>query len=98
MAEGALGIASNYISKQGYHDSRTRLVGWKESLPLALDMALLMSMSTNTKPFKALETKMAAVEGKISIDLQVVNTRLKELLTPEPVNGKDTQIITQKEE
>ncbi|EDN92134.1 predicted protein [Sclerotinia sclerotiorum 1980 UF-70] len=41
---------------------------------------------------------MAAVEGKISIDLQVVNTRLKELLTPEPVNGKDTQIITQKEE
>jgi hypothetical protein len=113
MVEGALGIASNCISRtKSIADFRMRLAGWKESLALALDVALLYciqflgrppandicstSMSANTEAFNALEVKMAAAEAQISTNLQVVNARLEKLLASEPESEEDMQVILKK--
>ena len=53
-------------------------------------------MSGNTEAFKALEVRMAAAEAQISTDLQVVNTRLEQLLASEPESEEDILVITQK--
>jgi len=88
-------IKLNFQNKR-IADFRMRVVDWKESLALALDVALLTSMSANTEAFKALEVKMAAAEVQITTDLKVVNTRLEKLLASEPESEEELQIMTQK--
>ncbi|RDW73400.1 hypothetical protein BP6252_07307 [Coleophoma cylindrospora] len=79
-------------------DFRMRLVAWKESLALALDVVLLTSMSDNTDAFKALEDKIANAEVQIITALKIVNTRLERLQASEPESDEDLQIMTRKNE
>ncbi|KAF7879598.1 hypothetical protein EAF04_000793 [Stromatinia cepivora] len=95
MVEGVLGIVLNYISKQGYG-----IIIRYRQFPKRLSVNELYSIfiSINIKPFKTLKIKITIVKGKISIDLQIVNIYLKELLIPKLINKKNIQIIIQKEE
>ncbi|RDW87384.1 hypothetical protein BP5796_03078 [Coleophoma crateriformis] len=79
-------------------DFRMRVVAWKESLALALDVVLLTSMSANTDAFKALEVKIANAEVQITTDLKIVNTRLERLLALELESDEDLKIMTRKNE
>ncbi|OBT75572.1 hypothetical protein VF21_05832 [Pseudogymnoascus sp. 05NY08] len=87
-----------HFQNKSIADFQMRLAGWKETLALALDVALITSMSANTEAFKALEIKIAASESQISTDLQVVNMRLEKLLATVPESEEDMQLITQKRE
>ncbi|RFU25376.1 hypothetical protein B7463_g10962, partial [Scytalidium lignicola] len=85
-----------HFQNKSIADFRTRLVGWKESLTLALDVVLLRSMSINTEASKALESRIIAAEVQITTDLKTVNTRLEKLLASEPESEEDMQLMTQK--
>ncbi|KAH7381969.1 hypothetical protein BKA64DRAFT_217536 [Cadophora sp. MPI-SDFR-AT-0126] len=86
------------LSFQGKNiaDFRVRVADWKESLSIALDVALLTSMSANTEAFRALEDKIDATERQITTDLKLANERLQNLLAAEPESEAELQIMAKK--
>ncbi|KAH8731664.1 hypothetical protein GQ44DRAFT_767512 [Phaeosphaeriaceae sp. PMI808] len=89
------GVKLKFQSKS-IKDFHMKVVSWKASLALALDVALLTSTHPDRDTFHTLEKKMATAKDQITVGLEMVNSRLDKLLTLESESEEELQMVAQK--